>query len=200
LSEQFRDFMSSLAGLKIIPRSGWISHGVALQDVESVAEHAYSTCALAMLLADIEVSHGRRVNVERVLRLALLHDLAESLTFDISKSYLEYLGRKGELIKRSVEIAAWLHVVKRIQNLSVRRNYLGLLEEFNAQRSLEARIVQAADKLDLLFQIVAYHREGYPKAMLANIWRSTNQRLEEAKLPSVRALHKVAVREYRAVT
>ena len=88
----FLNFVSSLSRIKMIPRSGWISHGISLRDVESVADHSFSTTVLAMWLADLEVSNGRRVNLERVLRLALLHDLPEALTFDISKSYLEYLG------------------------------------------------------------------------------------------------------------
>ena len=66
------DFVSSLGKLKMIPRSGWISHGISLQDVESVADHSFSTTVLAMLLTDLEVANGRRINIERVLRLALL--------------------------------------------------------------------------------------------------------------------------------
>ena len=192
------DFLSALRRVKTIPRSGWISHGVALQDVESVADHSYSTSTLAMLLADVEVENGRRVDVERVLRLALLHDVAEALTFDISKSYLEYLGRKGEAIKREVEQAAWRHIIKSIQNASIRKNYAKLESEFNAGETLESAIVHAADSLDILFQVVEYHRRGYPKALLADLWVGTNRKLTRVKLSSVKELRKVALRLYNA--
>ena len=191
-------FLSTIGRLKAIPRSGWVSHGVALQDVESVADHSYSTCALAMLLADLEVEKGGRVDVERVLRLALLHDLAEALTFDISKSYLEYLGRRGEAIKREVEQAAWNHIIKSIPNGSIRKNYAKLDSEFNDEETLESKIVHAADSLDILFQVVEYHRKGYPKAMLADLWAGTNRGLMYVELSSVRQLHKIAVRLYKA--
>jgi putative hydrolase of HD superfamily len=199
LKEGLADFVTSLSELKTIPRSGWISHHIALSDIESVAEHTYSTCALAMVLADIEKTRGRRVNMERVLRLALLHDLTETLTFDISKSYLSYLGPKGEALKKDIEHAAWLHIVGQLHATSFRTTYSKLLEEFNGQVTLESRIVRAADKLDILFQIISYHRKGYPRKMLSDLWACTRRELSLVKLASTRELQKMAVRQYRVV-
>ena len=180
--------------MKAIPRTGWISHGVRLQDVESVADHTFSTSTLAMLLADLECEEGRRVDVERVLRMALLHDLAEALTFDISKTYLEYLGKNGEAIKRKVEQAAWNHMVKSLRGKSLRMKYARLQCEFDAEETVESQIVHAADKLDILFQAVEYHRKGYPRQILSDLWKSTNRSLSRSKLPSVKNLRKIAVR------
>lgn len=196
MREKGLSFPSTITKLKAIPRSGWISHGISFQDVESVADHSYSTSAIAMLLADIERQGGRRVKIERILRLAILHDLAESLTFDISKSYLEYLGKEGEAIKRKLERAAWTHITKNIP--SMRGDYMELMAEFDAEETLESQIVHAADMLDILFQIVEYRRRGYPKAVLGDLWTSTNRRLKGVGLPSVRRLHRIAVRGYRA--
>ena len=151
-----------------------------------------------MLLADIEIQNGVRINVERVLRLALLHDLAESLTFDISKSYLEYLGRKGEVIKHEVEQAAWNHIIKKIENATIRTKYAKLQVEYDAEQTLESQIVHAADRLDILYQIVEYHRKGYPRGALADLWESTNRGLMLARLSSVRNVRKAAVRLYNA--
>src|SRR5208337_218010 len=193
----FLDFVSSLGRIKMIPRSGWISHGVSLQDVESVADHSFSTTVLAMLLADLEVANGRKVNIERVLRLALLHDLPEALTFDISKSYLEYLGMRGEAIKSELEQAAWKHLIKGIEKGAIRKRYTQLQLEFNAEQSIESMIVHAADRLDLLLQIVEYRRRGFPKAILADLWKSTSQKLRGSKLSSANKLYKMAARLYR---
>ncbi len=198
--KRFLDFMSSLGRVKMIPRSGWISHGVSLQDVESVADHSFSTTVLAMLLADLEVANGRSVNVERVLRLALLHDLPETLTFDISKSYLEYLGVRGEAIKSELEQAALKHLVKGIEKEEIRKRYTLLQSEFNAGQTIESRIVHAADRLDILLQIVEYRRRGYPKAILVDLWESTSQKLQGSKLSSVRKLYREAVRLYKNIS
>jgi len=191
------DFVSSLGKLKMIPRSGWISHGISLQEVESVADHSFSTTVLAMLLADLEVANGRRINIERVLRLALLHDLPEALTFDISKSYLEYLGMRGEAIKSELEQAAWKHLIEGIEKGAIRKRYAQLQSEFNAEQTIESMIVHAADRLDLLLQIVEYRRRGYPKAILADLWKSTSQKLRGSKLSSVKKLYKMAARLYK---
>jgi len=183
----------------LIPRTGWISHDISLEDVESVAEHSYSTSTIAMLLADMETSSGRQVDVERVLRMALLHDLAEGLTFDISKAYLQYLGRSGAAIKRRVEQAAWSHTIQSLRSRSLRIKYAELQSEFDAQETFESQIVHAADKLDILFQTIAYHRKGYPRRMLADLWKSTDQSLSRCKVPSVKVLLKIAVQLYKAL-
>lgn len=181
----------------MIPRSGWISHGIGLQDVESVADHAFSTSTIAMLLADMEARNGARLDVERVLRMALLHDLAEALTFDISRSYLEYLGTAGEAIKRKVEKAAWDHIFKSIRSTTIRMRYAELQSEFNAEETVESQIVHAADKLDILFQIIAYNRKGYPRRTLADLWASTDRRLTRIRISSVKDLRRNAVRLYK---
>jgi 5'-deoxynucleotidase YfbR-like HD superfamily hydrolase len=182
----------------MIPRSGWISHGIQLNDVESVADHTFSTSAMAMLLADMEASKGRHVDVERVLRMALLHDLAEGLTFDISKSYLDYLGNWGETIKREVEQSAWNHIIDGIRSKSIKTKYNQLQSEFNAGRTLESQIVHAADKLDILFQINAYLRKGYARRMFSDLWTSTNRSLARFRIRSVNEAHRIALRLYRA--
>jgi len=120
------------------------------------------------------------------------------LTFDISKSYLEYLGKKGEVIKHQIEQAAWIKIMKSLQNTSIRMKYTRLQSEFDAERTLESHLVHAADRLDLLFQIIEYHRKGYPRGALADLWESTNRGLMLARLSSVRNVRKAAVRLYNA--
>ena len=190
-------FLSNLARMKLIPRSGWISHGVSLQDIESVADHSFSTCALSLLIADLEVQGGKHVNVERVLRLAILHDLSESLTFDISKEYLEYLGERGKVIKAELEHAAWKHITDGLEEPNLRRSYLALQKEFDAERTLEANIVHAADRIDILLQVIQYRRKGYPAASLADLWTGTNSKLRFSSVASARRIQQVLIREGR---
>ena len=134
---------------------------------------------------------GRRVDVERVLRMALLHDLSETLTFDISKGYLDYLGRRGKAIKDEVEQAAWKHVLKGITDTKLRSGYARLQYEFDAEQTLESRIVHAADRLDILLQVAEYAKRGYPRPLLASLWSATEREVRKSKVESVRQLHKV---------
>jgi 5'-deoxynucleotidase YfbR-like HD superfamily hydrolase len=50
---------------------------------EDVAQHSSFTALYAMILADLEQGRGRRVDVEKLLWMALLHDAEESRTGDI---------------------------------------------------------------------------------------------------------------------
>jgi putative hydrolase of HD superfamily len=181
--------------MKAIPRSGWISHGVTLQDIESVADHSFSTCVLALLLADLEARSGKRVNIERVLRMALLHDMPESLTFDISKEYLQYLGNRGRTIKSELERAAWRHIADGLKESDLRRNYTRVQKEFDAERTIESRIVHAADRLDILLQVVEYRRRGYPRSLLEDLWNEANSKLRGSRLASARSIQRILVQE-----
>ena len=71
-------FLAELMRLKSTPRIGWLLRGV--RDVESVAAHSFGVAVIAMLLADRARARGVEVNVERLLRMALLHDLTETRT------------------------------------------------------------------------------------------------------------------------
>lgn len=188
-------FLSSLAKLKAIPRSGWISHGVALQDVESVADHSFSTCALSLLLADLEGRTGKSVDVERVLRMAVLHDMPESLTFDISKEYLRYLGQRGRVIKSELERAAWKQIADGLKEPVLRRTYTRLQREFEEERTIESRLVHAADRLDILLQVIEYRRRGYPQSLLSELWNETNFSLRNSRLASARKIQRVLIQE-----
>jgi putative hydrolase of HD superfamily len=197
-AETILEFLLSLASTKSIPRSGWITHGVSLQDVESVADHSFSTCSLSLLIADLERQRGKYVRVERVLRMALIHDLSESLTFDISKGYLEYLGQRGELIKKELGHSASKHIIGLLQNPTLRRQYSRLEKEFEAGTTFESRIVHSADKLDILLQVVEYCRKGYPEHLLADLWNGTSKQLRSCTVPSALRVQKMLARELRA--
>ncbi len=194
-ASKFLDFLLNITKMKTLPRTGWISHGVSLHDVESVADHTFSSCAISMLLTDLERKRGVRVNIVRVLRMAILHDLSESLTFDISKAYLDYLGRRGEAIKAELERAAWNHLIRAIKHSDIVREYTNLQDEFLARKTIESKIVHAADGLDILLQVINYNRRGYPPTILRDLWKSTTRNLRGSNIPSVRKLHAMIVKE-----
>ena len=73
-------FAHRIGRLKSIPRAGWLHRGVPAEQTESVADHSFRVAVLAWL-ASAEIESLDR---DRVIRLALLHDLAESITGDIT--------------------------------------------------------------------------------------------------------------------
>ena len=176
-------FLDDVMSLKRVPRSGWITYRVSGHDVESVSSHSYSVAVIALIMAEIMRSRNEKVDVENVLKMALLHDLSESLTFDISKAYLRYLGRKGSVLKTRLERKAASRILSDLQSKQLARTFRTAIEGYSSSNTLEARIVHCADALDLLLQAIEYERMGYSKATLDPIWRETRSKLMKYRLP-----------------
>ncbi len=136
--------------LKRLPRIGWSLRGVARP--ESIADHMYGMAFVAMLLADLDPAGANR---ERVLRIALVHDLAESLVTDLPATLARFLPPD---VKHNAERAALAEI---FAALPVPGDYLALWEEYDAGQTVEARLVRDADKLEVLLQAFVYERSGY---------------------------------------
>ena len=144
-----------LQRLKSLERTGWMLRGIA-QGAESVAAHSYGVAVAAMLLGDELRARGVEVDVERVLRVALLHDWAEARTGDLPRTATAYFGAEA---RQRAERAAFDDIVRGAGAGSAAR-YNELHEEYEERTSLEARLVKAADVIDLLVQTLAFERAG----------------------------------------
>lgn len=147
------DFLKELMRLKALPRTGWLLRGV--RDVESIADHSFGVAFIAMLLADRASAKGLEVNTEIVLRMALLHDIAEVRTGDLPSTVKPYFP--GKALAEANDKAA-NDVLHGLGDAAV--YYKAIREQYETRESLEARIVKAADKLDLLFQAREYQSGG----------------------------------------
>lgn len=157
------DFMEQAGKLKILPRTGWLLRG--LKDPESIADHSFRTTLLAMVLADILVEQGIKIEPEKVMRLALLHDVTESQIGDIPYPAMKYIP---EDVKEDGEEKAMRFMVAELGTIGAR--YVALWEEFKDAKTLEARLVRAADKLELMIQVHEYQKVGYQS--LNDFWEN----------------------------
>jgi putative hydrolases of HD superfamily len=144
-----------LQRLKGLERTGWMLRGIA-QGAESVAAHSYGVAVAAMLLADELQSRGVEVKMERLLRVALLHDWAEARVGDLPRTASDYFGAEA---RKRAERAAFDDIVGGTQTAAAAR-YRELHEEYEERLSMEARLVKAADVIDLLVQTLAFERAG----------------------------------------
>ncbi|HEX8163905.1 MAG TPA: HD family hydrolase [Pyrinomonadaceae bacterium] len=147
--------LADLQRLKRLDRTGWVLRGLA-PGAESVAAHTFGVALAAMLLADGVRARGVEVNVERVLRLALLHDLAEARTGDMPRTMAKYYGAGA---RRAAEGAAFGEMIEGL-GAEQGAEYAGLHEEYEGRATIEARLVKAADIVDLLAQALAFERAG----------------------------------------
>ena len=140
-----------LQRLKRLDRTGWTLRGLP-NGTESVAAHSFGVSVAAMLLADELLARGVAVDVEKVLRIALLHDWAEVRVGDMPRIATAYFGAEA---RKQAETRAFIDIVKDAEGL-----YATLYNDYEQRNSLEARLVKAADVLDLLVQVLALERAG----------------------------------------
>jgi putative hydrolase of HD superfamily len=150
---------SRIYDLKQLPRTGWLLAGVS--SPESVAEHSFVTTLYAVLLAE-EINgdlaaHGLAapLHVGHIMRLALVHDLAECLLTDLPKRSTELIGRAA---KHAAEAQAFEQLFGRLQQ---GKQYSQLWAEFASATTPEARLVHDADKLEMVQQALRYEQRGH---------------------------------------
>jgi putative hydrolase of HD superfamily len=142
-----------LQRLKRLDRTGWTLRGLP-NGTESVAAHSFGVSVTAMLLADRCIAAGVTVDVEKVLRTALLHDWAETRVGDMPRTATLYFGSEA---RKQAETAAFADIVKPVD---ANGSYANLYNDYERRESLEARLVKAADVLDLLIEVLALERAG----------------------------------------
>jgi putative hydrolase of HD superfamily len=126
-------------GLKREVRHSWLSDGRR----ESVAEHSWMIGLLALLL------HRRLetpVRLDRVLAMALVHDLAEAITGD-----LPYFAAGDRGAKQAAERAAMLRIAGLLPAADGAM-LLDFWEEFEAGTTAESRLLRALDHLEVQAQ------------------------------------------------
>lgn len=147
--------------LASLPRTGWLLRGVV--DPESIAEHSYGVAVVAMLVVDDLRARGETVDGERVLRMALVHDLAEAFTGDIP------MPAKSDALRTVLAAAEEENLVRYLNPAQ-----LALWEEAEKAQTLEARVVKAADKLQMLIKALTYEQQN--RGSLAEFFAGKNRK------------------------
>jgi putative hydrolase of HD superfamily len=140
-------FLRSAEALKTTLRSAFTSTG----EQESVAEHSWRLCLMAMVLAPCVPD----VDVTRLLKICVVHDLGEALSGDIPAP--EQVRRKalGEQGKADAERRDLETLLAPLPDPS-RREILSLWDEYELASTPEARLAKALDKLETILQ----HTQG----------------------------------------
>jgi putative hydrolase of HD superfamily len=168
-SKELLNFLTELMRLKSVPRIGWLLRGV--RDVESVAAHTYGVAVIAMVLADRARERGMKVDGERMLRMALLHDLTESRTGDLPSTIKKYFGKKNV---RDADDRIAEEMFAQLGPLG--DSYRELWREYEHRQCIESKLVKAADKFDLLLQSIEYEKGGANS--LQEFWESADEDFE----------------------
>ncbi|MEC7868773.1 MAG: HD domain-containing protein [Candidatus Poribacteria bacterium] len=167
-AEAILSFIEEIGILKSLPRTGWLIHGI--KNGESIADHCYRMTLLSMVLADTLVAKGMKLDTEKVMRLSLLHEIAEARIGDIPFTVLTYIPEEVKEIGERKAVTSMLEKFG-----SIGKWYQELWEEFEKNETIEAKLVRAADKLELMIQVLEYEKLGYQS--LNQFWENDwNQR------------------------
>ncbi|GKS67604.1 oxetanocin [Nitrosarchaeum sp.] len=163
------DFFNTSAKLKKIPRQGWIDK-LSLNTPESVADHTFSMAMMGMIFSDLE-----DYNTEKILKIILLHDLAESIIGDITPQQISK-ERKIELENNAME-----EILSNLPD-KIQKQYNNFWIEYQLNHSKEAQLVHQIDKLEMALQAKIYSNEGHSKDLLDSFFNTAKNEITNPKL------------------
>eukprot|EP00026_Physarum_polycephalum_P011759 Phypoly_transcript_12002.p1 GENE.Phypoly_transcript_12002~~Phypoly_transcript_12002.p1 ORF type:complete len:352 (+),score=43.57 Phypoly_transcript_12002:26-1081(+) len=151
------DFLLICGKLKTTKRTGWVNHHVKLP--ESISDHMYRMGILSFLIDD------EKIDKTRAMKVALVHDLAESLVGDITP----FDGVTKEQ-KRKLEHDAMDKIRNTVGGKIGDELYEHWLEYENAETP-EAKFVKDFDKFEMI--LTAHEYETAQNISLGQFYEST---------------------------
>jgi putative hydrolase of HD superfamily len=189
--------------LKSVPRTGWLDRGVPRLHVESVADHSLGVALLAWGCALQRRAEGVAIDPERVLMLAILHDLAEAETGDLPPYDQAAIPDEHELEARRAFLET-RHLrdpdhdaAKRAKEDEAVRKLLGTLPgktqaalaevwaDLRQGTSNEARFVKQVDRLETFLQSRRYLHTD-PTLPMASFHQEVFDSIDDPLLSAIR--------------
>lgn len=135
-TKKLLEILHTAERLKDVTRHAYTSQGRH----ESVAEHSWRIALMAMLMKD----EFPQLDMDRVIRMCLIHDLGEIFTGDIPT----FLKTDADSETEDNLLERWVKDMPE----PVRGEMLALYAEMNALESGEAKLYKALDKLEAVIQ------------------------------------------------
>ena len=172
INQMIEKFFQKVLMLKTIPRQGW-KEKLQINYPESVADHSYSVSMMSMILSDSE-----GLNTEKIIRMALLHDLAESLIGDIIPNKLT----NDEKI--FIENQSMKQILKNLPD-KISESYFEIWNDYQNNSSQESNLLHDIDKLEMAFQAKFYQENGVTKEKLLTFFNTANTEIKNKNLRNI---------------
>ena len=163
------DFFYIVLELKKIPRTGW-QEKVGITHPESVADHSFSTAIMAMIFSDL-----KKLDTQKMLKMALLHDLSESIMGDFVPDAIS----KNNKIQ--IENQTMNEILSKLP-IEISREYASIWNEFQEKTSKESLLMHEIDRLEMAIQALKYNAEGYPQEKLALFFESARKDIKSKEI------------------
>lgn len=132
-------------------------------DFANLAEHHLRVMWLALIIAKYE-----KADIDKVLKMALVHDIAESRTGDVDYISRQYVIRNEELGLKDM-----------LKSTALEKEFLKLYHEYEMRDSLEAKVVKDADTLDVDLELNEQESRGFN---LKFAWATQRRHVGKTKL------------------
>ena len=142
------NFYLLATSLKDKIRTGWKTWNIDRQRIESVAEHIYGTCILAIA---IDSEFDLNIDIYKVVMMLILHEIEEVKIGDLTPFDKITAEEKRKIGKQAVEEV--------LGPLTKGINYIELIEEFEKLETKEAKFAKMCDKLEADIQAKIYCEE-----------------------------------------
>jgi len=137
------EFLYEMGCLRFIPRA-WVQFFGP--DFQNLAEHHLRVIWIALVLARME----RKGNIEKIMKMALVHDVPESRTGDVDYVSRMYTKRDESMGMRDI-----------VKDTILEKEMLELWYEYEKKKSVESRIVKDADTLDVDLEVQEQAMKGH---------------------------------------
>ncbi|CDS39404.1 Metal dependent phosphohydrolase HD region [Echinococcus multilocularis] len=141
-------------------RAGWTRHGV--NEPENVADHMYRMALLSALLPSTE-----DFKPDKVMKMAIIHDLAECVVGDITP----FCGISVEE-KHAREEAALISLCKELPP-ELGNELVSLWKEYEERKTPEAVVCKDLDKFEMILQAYEYELEAQKPGWLEEFFTAT---------------------------
>ena len=155
--------------MKTIKRQGWIDR-LSLENPESVADHTFSMAVIGMVLSD-----SKEYDTEKILKMILLHDLAESITGDFTPNQIS----KDEKI--ILETKTFQKIIINLPG-NLQNQYQNIWDEYQENSSKESKFVHQVDKLEMVLQAKIYSKQYGSTKDVLSFYDSAEKELSDPNL------------------
>ncbi len=170
----FIRFFELVSKLKEVNRQGWVDR-LGIKNPESVADHSFSMAVMAMVLSNMT-----KIDANKVMKMTLLHDLAESEVGDITP------GSVSKKNKKELEEKSMARILQYLPS-EIATECRNLWTEYIDKQTKEAIFVSEIDKLEMILQARIYAKEGFAKSKMEPFIRTAQKEIRSTELRSLLA-------------
>ncbi|XP_063868269.1 5'-deoxynucleotidase HDDC2-like isoform X1 [Scylla paramamosain] len=152
-----------------LKRTGWVLRKV--DEPETVSGHMYRMAIMSFLFDDDD-----GVDRDRVMKMCLVHDMAESIVGDLTP----HCGVSDE-DKHQREVAA-IESFRSLVGQKAGTEMYDLFMEYEEQKTKEAKVVKDLDKFDMILQAFEYETDQERPGTLEEFFKSTEGKFTHPKI------------------